>query len=338
MIHAYLIATDTELDYDHCANFRSKMEEINAKANLNISVSLSQTNKIHCLSTLFCFQIRHDFTTKIDRYLWRCRKKCRLMAPFFGFVFLKDVDKMPRNKTPMVLQKINGSSKCYHSWERCTSRHKYSVSKWESILYFVNATKNFVRLKTSHPVSQDPNINDFMFVDSTEVENSFSSCGTFECTSIDAEISQIATTSGYLINDYITQRSPSQGYNSSRSTENDCIELVNTDDDPHQVIEEFSLEDKFFSNFIKGPDKFQKINGLNEKFAKILEKSIYVIVCMICEERIDDDKAEIVEHLKDHTGIDLSEPEENDVLPLYKLISSPQNCHEHSHGTNEKPM
>lgn len=243
------------------------------------------------------------------------------MAPFFGFTFLKDEGKMPNNKTPMVLP--YSLSKCTHSFERYTSSHKNGVSKWNCILHFVNVTKNFVRIKTSHAISQDPRVNDFMFVGSMEVENSFSSHGTFDDASSEAEISQNATASGYLIHDYITQRSPSRGYNSSHSTDNDCIESVHSDDDPHQVIEDFSFEDKFFSNFRKETKTFAKINGLNEKFANFLEKSNYVIVCMICEGHVDDDKAVIVEHLKDHSGIEFPlQPAENDVLPIYKLISS----------------
>lgn len=46
MIHGYLIAHNMESEENdyHCENFIRKMNEINAKTNLNITVSENETN------------------------------------------------------------------------------------------------------------------------------------------------------------------------------------------------------------------------------------------------------------------------------------------------------
>lgn len=132
------------------------------------------------------------------------------MAPHFGFAFLDKENKMPNYKTRMVLPR----GTCVHDFERCTLDNdpKLAVSKWDCIMYFVKEVKNFVRIKTSHAVSKDPDVAEqFVFVHSMDDENSLSSRNTFDDTSSSAEISQMEghgpSESGYLIGDYITQRS-----------------------------------------------------------------------------------------------------------------------------------
>lgn len=237
------------------------------------------------------------------------------MAPFFGFAFLKHEHRMPNKETRMVLPKG-----CAHNWERCTRDNdsKLAVFKWDCIVHFVNETKKFVRIKTSRAISQDSEIaKEFMFACSTDIENNFSSHNIVDDAISDGEIVQMTSESGYMINDYITQRSPSQGYNSSYSTDND-------DDESNQVIDKFILEDKFFVNFDENTKTLRKIHHLNKKFAESLEKFNHLIVCEICEEHVDDNKVKIVEHLENHTALSIALPPEDDddILPLFKLISS----------------
>lgn len=245
------------------------------------------------------------------------------MAPFFGFAFLEHENRMPNYKTRMVL----AQGTCVHDFERFTRGNdpKLAVSKWDCIMHFVAETKGFVRIKTSHAVSQDPEANkEFMFACSIPDENSFSSSNTFDDASMYEDIVQHSSRcgpseSGYLIDDYITQRSPSRGYNSSRSTEN---ESDNGDDDPHvATIEKFTIQHKFFANFDRDTKTLLKFDHLNRKFAEKLDKHDHIIVCMICEEHIDDNKAEIVEHLERCTGIafELPSEEHDDILPMYKM-------------------
>lgn len=251
------------------------------------------------------------------------------MAPHFGFAFLDKENKMPNYKTRMVLPR----GTCAHDFERCTLDNdpKLAVSKWNCIRYFVKEIKNFVRIKTSHAVSKDPSAaEEFVFVHPMEDDSSFSSRDTFDDTSSSAEIvsrmeGHGPSESGYLIGDYITQRSPSRGYNSSRSTDNDFIEAVKGDGDPHQPIEKtiFELEDKFFNNFDEKTKTLVRIDGLHRKFAKNLEKYSYLFVCMVCDGHVDDDKAEIAEHLENCTGLSYALPPNvnDDTLPMYKLTS-----------------
>lgn len=236
---------------------------------------------------------------------------------------------------------------------------KNSVSKWDCIVHFLTATKRFVQIKTSHKISQDPEAaKDFNFVSTMQVEN--------EDASSSGESAQMETDdrsqSGYFKNDCINQRSPSQGYSSSHSTDdNDCIEsvnsddelfngdyepshftdnndrielangdyepshstdnndwseLLNDDDDPHQDTEKSILEDEFFANFNKKTKTLAKLEDWSEMYEDLVEKFNYLIVCMICNECIDDDKGKIVEHSENCTALSL---EENDnTLAIYK--------------------
>lgn len=264
------------------------------------------------------------------------------MAPFFGFVF-REKESIPNYNTPMALPQ----GTCAHDFIIFKRRGelKNSVSKWDCIEHFLTVTQRFVQIKTSHEISKNPEAaRMFNFVSSLQVENEdASSSGESEQTEPDGQ-----SQSGYLINDYINQRSPSQGYSSSHSTDdNDCIESVNSDDelsfngdyepshithnndwielvndvdDPHQDTEKSILEDKFFANFNKETKTLAKLDDWSEMYEDFVEEFNYLIVCMICNERIDDDKQKIVEHSENCTALSL---EENDnTLAMYKWINS----------------
>lgn len=141
MIHEYLIKVKKEDSVNaegdnHGINFIKKMTEINAKANINLTVHHNFSTKVN------------QITEKDKRYMWRCRGNCRKMAPFFGFIWLDRPP--PQEPQPSELMWVN-SDKCgQHIFERYSDSDspKRWFTEWACITIFNKfISKNKIRIK-----------------------------------------------------------------------------------------------------------------------------------------------------------------------------------------------
>lgn len=244
---------------------------------------------------------------------WRCTEDCRNMAPYFGFIWVReDQNSEPTQDDMMWIDK----DKCDHKFEKYgdVDDPKKQLDHWDCIKIFNNfVLENKIRIKTKkHPRTYD------LPVDTPVSETNTGGDEANSVTVSPPDSPELITPAVSAVSETNTGVDEANSVTVPPPDSSELITPALSAVSLSTSTENALIEDEHYVNFDRKLKKFVNVdNYLKVSTANSVQDDSHT-VCMMCLGKISDDRAIVIEHLYNCTGLELTMDSEES-LPIFKI-------------------